>query len=411
MNFFIKIKYTSTLALLFTILFLNSNSIHAEIIIKDFSVKAATLKMYSDIGNKVPLEAEVAQLSYFRNSLASADNRKIRIAHFGDSLIWGDVITSDIRNIFQQNYGGSGIGFVSICNDDMMIRRNVDHKFSDDWDWGSVFTKNSNRYPLYINGIASVPANGSWVSYKVSDNDLLFSEMTLLFSNTSGNAQVTIETENNSQVVSLSPVTKGLGTLKHGFNSPQSYVKLTFNNCGGAYIYGVNLDSGPGVYVDNFAMRGNSGVSLKTLDEGLLKDVNSEMNYSLVLLNFGINVVEAGKTDHTFYKKQMVKILKSYKKTFPNTSFVIVSAGDKAIKKGSRLVSDQFVPILVDAQKEIAEEAGVAYWNLYEAMGGRNAMVDWVKRGLGAKDYIHLSPDGGRIIAELLTEALLSGTN
>ena len=346
-------------------------------------------------------------MNKFLDELKNSKTTKIRIGHFGDSIIWGDVITEEIRKLLQAKYGGSGLGFVSVCNDDLMVRQNVNHEFSDDWDWGSVFTKNTKRYPLGLNGISSTPGSNSWVSYKVNDPDYDFDVITILYRDTKSNSKVVIESDEGTQEISLPSSGKGLEELTHNFNSKQSQVKLTFKNCEGSFIYGVNLEDGNGIYVDNFAMRGNSGISLKSLDKDLLKDASKDLNYRLFILNFGINAVEAGKTDHTFYKKMMSRIIESYRKKFPNAAFIVMSAGDRAIKKGPRLVSDAVVPTLVEAQEELANDAGAAFWNFYEAMGGDGSMVEWVENGLANKDYIHLNHDGGKIVAEKFIKALL----
>ena len=36
-------------------------------------------------------------------------NRPVRIAYYGDSYIEGDILTSDLRELFQSNYGGNGL--------------------------------------------------------------------------------------------------------------------------------------------------------------------------------------------------------------------------------------------------------------------------------------------------------------
>ena len=40
-------------------------------------------------------------------------NRPVRIAYFGDSFIEGDILTSNLRELFQQHFGGSGVGSTS----------------------------------------------------------------------------------------------------------------------------------------------------------------------------------------------------------------------------------------------------------------------------------------------------------
>ena len=59
------------------------------------------------------------------------------------------------------------------------------------------------------------------------------------------------------------------------------------------------------------------------------------------------------------------------------------------------------------AQRESALEAGVAFWDVYEAMGGEDGMVNYVKRNWAAKDYTHLSFQGGRELANALYDAII----
>ena len=39
---------------------------------------------------------------------------KVRIAYYGDSMTDGDLIVQDVRNNYQERFGGNGVGFVSI---------------------------------------------------------------------------------------------------------------------------------------------------------------------------------------------------------------------------------------------------------------------------------------------------------
>jgi hypothetical protein len=65
--------------------------------------------------------------------------------------------------------------------------------------------------------------------------------------------------------------------------------------------------------------------------------------------------------------------------------------------------------LMRDAQRLIAERTGIAFWDLYEAMGGENSMVKLAeaKPPLAAKDYTHLTFKGGRKLAKLMVGSLL----
>jgi lysophospholipase L1-like esterase len=52
---------------------------------------------------------------------------------------------------------------------------------------------------------------------------------------------------------------------------------------------------------------------------------------------------------------------------------------------------------------EIAK-SGVAFWNMYQVMGGANSMRAWVRKGWAGNDYVHFSTKGAEEIANVLTQ-------
>ena len=51
---------------------------------------------------------------------------------------------------------------------------------------------------------------------------------------------------------------------------------------------------------------------------------------------------------------------------------------------------------------------GVAFWDLYDVMGGSGSMVDWVNSepALAVRDYIHFTPKGASKVGSSLVRAL-----
>ena len=49
----------------------------------------------------------------------------------------------------------------------------------------------------------------------------------------------------------------------------------------------------------------------------------------------------------------------------------------------------------------IRNDNGIAFWNMFDAMGGLNSMQHWVDQDLAATDYTHFSPSGTKVISEL----------
>lgn len=120
------------------------------------------------LGKFIPLNGNLEQLKYFFNALKNAKNKKVRIAHYGDSLIMGDLITETLREKFQETFSGRGVGYLSIVSDDYRIRRTISQSSSDDWDYASFMTRNPEQLPYGINGSVAIPKNGSWAKYETT---------------------------------------------------------------------------------------------------------------------------------------------------------------------------------------------------------------------------------------------------
>jgi hypothetical protein len=105
----------------------------------------------------------------------------------------------------------------------------------------------------------------------------------------------------------------------------------------------------------------------------------------------------------------MNNVIEHLRKAFPNTSILLFSVNDKTIKQGNRFITNPDVPMLLSTQKKIVEKSKVAFWNLWEAMGGNNSMNEWVNSAppLALKDFSHFTPVGGERVAELFLKSLL----
>ncbi len=366
----------------------------------------------SPVGNKVSITGNIEQLKYFFHALKKTKTEKIRIAHYGDSIIWGDVVSDHLRNYFQKKYGGHGIGFMSVCNDDIWARKTITHKFSDDWNWASVFTKNKNRFPIGIAGTVAEADVSSTVEYRcktVSEAANSFSEISLFYSKAHSNSTIRfqINSKENKKVKLSSK--SNLSVTKIDFGKEVKDIKLQFQDCDGALFYGITLDSGNGIYVDNFPFRGNSGVSLRDLDDELLPGFARNLKYKLFILQFGVNVAATGNVKYKWYNKMMARVIKKIKKYFPKASILLISPGDLGLKRGKKIITHPEIEKFVAAQEKIAKKNNVAFWNMFKAMGGKNSVSRWVKASppLVFKDYCHLTWDGSAIISQKLIVALI----
>jgi hypothetical protein len=85
--------------------------------------------------------------------------------------------------------------------------------------------------------------------------------------------------------------------------------------------------------------------------------------------------------------------------------------GDRGSKRGTEVHSMSSCKYMVDAQREAARRARCLFWDTREAMGGEDAIVEWVRQGWANKDYIHLNHKGSPHLAEPLFNAIQINLN
>lgn len=373
----------------------------------------------SDMGNSIlqnlknePIVGNVSQMKFFFDALKNADKSQVRIAHFGDSLIEGDLISADVRETMQKEFGGKGVGYLPITSQDVNFRLTTKISFSNNWETGSLFGSNPNRLEYGINGEVFVPKGNSWVEYELYRkfrNAREFSKARVFYSDAKASAINYVIDGKTKDKATLSSG-KGLQELVIDVKGSANKLRLEFPERDQAHVYGVSLENGNGVYLDNFPFRGNSGADLQQISSSMLKDFARKLDYKLIILEFGLNASGTAQRDFGWYEREMLKVIDNLKSAFPRTAILLIGVQDKSVKKGTRFETDPKVVKLLDAQKNIAKSANIAFWNLFEAMGGENSMPQWVDANppLAFKDYVHFNGQGASKVADMLSDALIT---
>jgi lysophospholipase L1-like esterase len=175
-------------------------------------------------------------------------------------------------------------------------------------------------------------------------------------------------------------------------------------------VYGVSFEESTGLYVDNFAMRGNSGIGLYQIDPRTIQEFNQMRHYRLILLQYGLNVVsETDDRGYGWYIDKMVKVIQRLRENLPESNFLLVSVSDRCYNQGGKFVTIPNILLMRDAQREIARKSGIAFWDLLAAMDGDDSMIKLVNATppMASKDYTHLNFSGGRRLSKKLADALL----
>ena len=389
------------------------------------------------------------EMDHFYAALGESRQRPVRVAYFGDSYIEGDILTMDLRGLLQQKFGGKGVGFVEIACVSSDFRRSITSK-RNGWSRyhanekgrgfkasmqgpaGSYFIPSGTAtYELrgqknvYANlldtaDVATIfftPGSGLNIDYALNGGS-----SQSLFSNGAAQEPETyeemVETMDSDSVVqyksvkrTIDPVQQEAGyVVAKTVNGRIGRFSMTVSGGKGSRFYGVALDGQRGVAVDNFSMRGSGGQHLGGIPQETLRRFASLRPYDLIILHFGLNVASPKQKDYSAYTAQLGKVVDQLKSAYPHASILVVSMGDRD-KKGSdgMMHTMDGVKEMVSYLRKMASDHHVAFWNLYEAMGGDGSLAKMTEKKQANLDYTHINFAGGRYLAGLLFDVLMNG--
>ena len=343
----------------------------------------------------------------------SSKGRLVRIAVFGDSFIEADIFTADLREMLQKRFGGCGVGFVTITSMTNGYRPTVRHTFEG---WSSHAVTDSvyfDRRKQGISGHYFIPGKNAYVELRGQNK-----YASLL--DTCREASIFFYTKDT---VDFS-VRVNRGEIQNHRFAPNGHlqelqidgrigsIRWTINRADSTLFYGMAMDGTEGIVVDNFSLRGSSGLSLRTIPADMLKEFNRQRPYDLIILQYGLNVATQRGYNYDSYQKGLVTAIEHLKKCFPQSGFLLLSVGDRDYKTDTgELRTMPGVKNLIRYQQNIAAESGIAFWNMFEAMGGDGSMAKLVhaKPSMANYDYTHINFRGGKYLAGLLYETLIYG--
>ena len=189
-------------------------------------------------------------------------------------------------------------------------------------------------------------------------------------------------------------------------------VRWTVNRADTATFYGFAMDGRTGIAVDNFGVCSSSGLTMRSIPMSRLRQFNAYRPYDLIVLQFGLNVATPRGSNYDGYERGMLTVIEHLKEAFPQAGILVVGVGDREHKdEEGNLRTMPGVKNLIRYQQTIAAKAGVAFWNLYDAMGGEGSIRRMVqaKPAQANLDYTHINFHGGKVLAKQLYETLIYG--
>ncbi len=200
-----------------------------------------------------------------------------------------------------------------------------------------------------------------------------------------------------------------INTISWEFKKQVRHIKISFKGTHSPDFYGIALDGISGIAVDNVAMRGNSGLAFTKINKSNLKEHFDLLNVKLILYQYGGNVVPYISDNTEYYGRKVYSQLRRLRELIPGVTIIVIGVADMSIKENNTYVSYPNIEKVRDALKEAAFKANAIYWDMYEAMGGKNSMPSWVFADppLASSDFVHFNYKGAKIIAKMFYNSLM----
>jgi len=346
-----------------------------------------------------------ARLTNYFN--VESKQRSIHVAFLGDSFIEGDILTCDLRKLFQKTYGGQGMGYIPFA-DPRAGNRPIINQTHSGWTTYSLLRKKKApaKYAddFGVNGYISIPSPGAKASFSArSGSDIACTKAKILFKNRAAGHMDLIINGSDTLHYDLK-VSADLQQVSVSANIQTLEVRLPV--CEDFVGYGVEFEGRDGVCVDNFALRSHSGLNLVGTSKTLNQQFNQMVNLDVIVLEYGLNVMQKTVTDYSFFASKMRNIINYLHLCFPESVIIVMSVGDVGMNKDGKVVTAPSVRPMVASQRQAAVDTGVMFWDTFNAMSGEDSMARLVAKGWAAKDYTHIGFKGGHMLSEKIASSI-----
>jgi D-alanyl-lipoteichoic acid acyltransferase DltB (MBOAT superfamily)/lysophospholipase L1-like esterase len=354
-------------------------------------------------------------------------NRQVRILYYGDSQIEGDRMSSYLREKLRQYSGGDGPGlFLPVMP--VMYTRNLWVRSSSNWvKYNYLSYRNGEishrRFGPFMSvcrylpekTISELPVT-AYVRIRPSGTadsaSSVYDVLRIFYRNNEGS--VAIKVSAADRLILADSLRQGNGIVELSCetgDADELLVELSGNVS--PDIYGMSIESRNGLIVDNIPQRGSAGLEFTMVDKANLAACYKMLSPDLFILQYGINVVRNVSDDYSYYTKGLSRQLELIREISPGTPVIILGLTDMAEKNADSVRSYDNIPLIIQAQKKAASDAGAYFFDSWKAMGGKASVLRWSERipPLAQKDLVHLTYDGADTLSKIMIRSLFSREN
>ena len=336
----------------------------------------------------------------FAAKLTQSHDRKIHIFQLGDSHTAADLMSGPLRDHFQQKYGDGGPGFISPLG--VPGNRYSQVRFSRDSGWRLTTSRKATGENFTLGGNIAQPIR--------EQNQASFS---LLSGQASLQVQALYRAQGSSELKLQNVAhplkdTGGQWAFSPGYRIT-SPVNFSLSTQGEPALGGWMLTGpGGGVILSAAGINGAQITMLNKWQSGWQQTL-AQLQPDMVILAYGTNEAFNDDLDINVYQALLTEQVKMLRRQVPDAVIMLIGPGSSVMhKQAAQCASREPAKLkaVIAAQRDVARQEKLLFWNWYDFMGGPCGIDRWAERGLARPDRVHLTPEGYKMSADALWQQL-----
>ena len=343
-----------------------------------------------------------------------AGRESVRVAFMGDSFVEGDILTADLRELMQDSFHGLGVGYAPVASPFTGFRQTIKTQ-SKGWTPYNIMQLKNVPSPysddFFVSGWVAQASEGASTRWEMTERRRHLQEcrrVRLLFISREESV-VSIKLNDGEERTFSFDADNVVRQIVIEEPSIRSLEMKVVKGAAGFTGIGAEFDDTQGISIDNFSIRSNNGQAMFRSSPSVNAQINNMRPYDLVILQYGLNIMQAERTNYSLYAEQVEKMIGYVRSCFPGAAVLVMGVSDRSQKDESGIAPMRSAVNLTEWQRTAAEKCGAAFWNTYEAMQRKGGMTEFVNKNWAGKDYTHINYAGGREIARELYYAFLQG--
>lgn len=348
--------------------------------------------------------------------LKKLGDRVMNMVHIGDSHVQAEYLTHSVRKNFHRDFGNAGRGLVvpaRVAGTNEAF--NIVTSSNVTWQAKRCIYPDQ-PLPIGIGGITintSMPGARLDVYMKDLWFDYSFNAVTLFFLKDVTSFHFSVKDTADQELGFIGSFTSepfenySRIVLPHSVSAMRLETMKSTPEQVQATIFGMSLENGRNGVL--YHAIGVNGAKYAHYNAAMfLARQTAALKPELFIISLGTNE----SLDYPYLDKNFLqnidKLVTSLRGSNPNAKFILVTPPESFRKK---IKPNPGIPKIREQVIHYAAENGLAFWDMYKAMGGEHAAKNWRSAGLLRADGIHFTRDGYEYQGDLLYNALIKGYN